>query len=73
MKVSRVSLSLRKVFIHSAIVPYVLVLGLIVPFASAQTLDEAIRATLRTNPDVLASHYGVRAAEELKNQARGGY
>ncbi len=73
MKVSRVSLSLRKVFIHSAIVPYVLVLGLIVPCASAQTLDEAIRATLRTNPDVLASHYGVRAAEELKNQARGGY
>ena len=67
------SLSLKKVLIHSAIVPYVLVLGLIVPCASAQTLDEAIRATLRTNPDVLASRYGVRAAEELKNQARGGY
>lgn len=73
MKVSTVSLSLKKVLIHSTIVPYVLVLGLIVPCASAQTLDEAIRATLRTNPDVLASHYGVRAAEELKNQARGGY
>lgn len=67
------SLSLKKVSIHSTIVPYVLVLGLVVPCASAQTLDEAIRSTLLTNPDVLASHHGVRAAEELKNQARGGY
>ncbi len=39
----------------------------------AQTLEETIRLTLRTNPDVLASQYSVDAAEELKNQARGGY
>ena len=39
----------------------------------AQTLEETIRMTLRTNPDVLASQYSVDAAEELKNQARGGY
>lgn len=42
-------------------------------FSWAQTLEETIRATLRTNPDVLASKYTVDAAEQLKNQARGGY
>jgi adhesin transport system outer membrane protein len=41
--------------------------------ASAQTLDEAVRTTLRTNPDVLASQYGVEAAEQLRKQARAGY
>ncbi|MBO6556317.1 MAG: TolC family outer membrane protein [Pseudomonadales bacterium] len=39
----------------------------------AQTLEDTIRITLRTNPDVLASLYSVDAAEELKNQARGAY
>ncbi|MFT7222335.1 MAG: adhesin transport system outer membrane protein, partial [Candidatus Azotimanducaceae bacterium] len=39
----------------------------------AQTLDETVRTTLRTNPDVLASQYGVDAAEELKRQAKGAY
>ena len=39
----------------------------------AQTLDEAVRLTLRTNPDVLASQYGVEAAEQLRKQARSGY
>lgn len=39
----------------------------------AQSLDEAIRTTLRTNPDVLASQYGVDAAEQLRKQARGAY
>jgi adhesin transport system outer membrane protein len=39
----------------------------------AQTLDETVRMTLRTNPDVLASQYGVEAAEELRKQARSGY
>ena len=53
--------------------PFVLLFGLMSPLASAQSLDEVIRMTLRTNPDVLASHFSVRAAEELKNQARGGY
>lgn len=73
MNISIASLFLKKVLIHSAMTRGLLMLGLIVPCASAQTLDDAIRATLRTNPDVLASHYSVRAAEELKNQARGGY
>lgn len=41
--------------------------------AFAQTLDETVRTTLRTNPDVLASRYGVNAAEELKRQAKGAY
>lgn len=39
----------------------------------AQNLEETIRATLRTNPDVLASRYTVDAAEQLRNQARGAY
>ena len=63
----------KKVLKHSTGMSCMLILGLAVPCASAQTLDEAIRATLRTNPDVLASRYSVTAAEELKNQARGGY
>lgn len=73
MKISAEPLILKKVLIQSTLVPCMFFLGLAVPCASAQTLDEAIRATLRTNPDVLASQYGVTAAEELKNQARGGY
>ena len=40
---------------------------------SAQTLHETVRITLRTNPDVLASQYGVEAADELRKQARSGY
>ncbi len=40
---------------------------------SAQTLDEAVRMTLRTNPDVLAGSHNVTAAEELRKQARAGY
>lgn len=43
------------------------------PSASAQTLDDAIRITLRTNPDILASVHSVEAAEELRRQARGAY
>lgn len=43
------------------------------PYVVAQTLEESIRATLRTNPDVLASQYSLDAAEQLKNQARGAY
>jgi adhesin transport system outer membrane protein len=41
--------------------------------ASAQTVEEAVRLTLRTNPDVLASQHGVTAAEQLRKQARSGY
>ena len=68
----------KKCTTHSALLPCALVSGLlfsglIAPIASAQTLTEAISTTLRTNPDVLASHYSVQAAEELKKQARGGY
>ena len=36
-----------------------------------QSLEEAIRVTLRTNPDVKASAYNLTAAEQLKNQVRG--
>lgn len=41
--------------------------------ASAQTLEEAVRTTLQTNPDIIASKYNVEAAEELARQAKGGY
>ena len=36
-----------------------------------QSLEEAIRITLKTNPDIQASAYSVKAAEQLKNQVRG--
>ena len=36
-----------------------------------QSLEEAIRITLRTNPDIQASAYNLIAAEQLKNQVRG--
>lgn len=39
----------------------------------AQTLEEAVEATLRTNPDILASEHNVEAAEQLYKQARGAY
>jgi outer membrane protein, adhesin transport system len=38
-----------------------------------QSLNEAVRVTLRTNPDILASKYNVEAAEQLRKQARGAY
>jgi len=38
-----------------------------------QSLEDAIRITLKTNPDIQAGFYGVAAAEELKNQVRGGF
>ena len=38
-----------------------------------QSLDETVRTTLRTNPDILASKYSLEAAEELRRQAVGGY
>jgi adhesin transport system outer membrane protein len=41
--------------------------------AWAMSLDEAIKATLRTNPDILASQHNLEAAEELYKQARGSY
>ncbi|MEX0942521.1 MAG: TolC family outer membrane protein [Pseudomonadales bacterium] len=41
--------------------------------ASAVTLEEAIQATLRTNPDILANEHNVAAAEEVHRQARGAY
>lgn len=41
--------------------------------ASAVTVEQAVEATLRTNPDILASQHNVEAAEELRKQARGGY
>tara|TARA_B100001964_G_scaffold195163_1_gene219067 strand:- start:2450 stop:3706 length:1257 start_codon:yes stop_codon:yes gene_type:complete len=45
-----------------------------VPIAvHGQSLDEAVRTTLRTNPDILASKYNVEAAEQLRKQARSGY
>ena len=52
---------------------YLTALVCMAPFAAAQTLDEAIRMTLRTNPDVLASSYSVEAAEQLQRQAKGAY
>lgn len=39
----------------------------------AQTIEEAVRATLRTNPDVLASQYSLEAAEQVRKQARSAY
>lgn len=42
-------------------------------FSAAQSLEEAVRITLRTNPDVLASQYSVEAAEQVRRQARGAY
>ena len=36
-----------------------------------QSLEEAVRITLRTNPDIQASAYSLRAAEQLKKQVRG--
>ncbi|MBT08342.1 MAG: hypothetical protein CMQ27_03310 [Gammaproteobacteria bacterium] len=36
-----------------------------------QSLEEAVRITLKTNPDIQASAYSVKAAEQLKNQVRG--
>ena len=39
----------------------------------AQTLEEAVQTTLRTNPDVMASQYNVEAASELARQAKGAY
>lgn len=41
--------------------------------ACSQSLEEAITATLKTNPDVIASSFGVEAAEQLHRQARGAY
>ena len=41
----------------------------IASISSAQTLDEAIRLTLRTNPDVLAQSYSSEAAKQLVQQA----
>ena len=38
--------------------------------SSAQTLQEAVRTTLKTNPDIVASEYNVEAAEELRRQAK---
>jgi adhesin transport system outer membrane protein len=38
--------------------------------SSAQTLEEAVRTTLKTNPDIVASEYNVEAAEELRRQAK---
>ena len=73
MKCATVLLSLKSFLTNSASIFCLLLLGLMCPLASAQTIDEVIKMTLRTNPDVLASQFSVRAAEELKNQARGGY
>ena len=45
-------------------------------FSSAvrgQSLSEAVKTTLRTNPDILASKYNVEVAEQLRKQARSGY
>jgi adhesin transport system outer membrane protein len=39
----------------------------------SQTLSEAVRLTLETNPDIQASKYNLEAAEELYSQARAGY
>lgn len=38
-----------------------------------QSLSEAVKLTLKTNPDIQASKYNLTAAEELYNQARAGY
>ncbi|MBV1879729.1 MAG: TolC family outer membrane protein [Pseudomonadales bacterium] len=48
-------------------------IGLLIPQVSAQSLEETINATLKTNPDIIASRYGVDAAKQLHRQARGGY
>ncbi|MEL0064235.1 MAG: TolC family outer membrane protein [Gammaproteobacteria bacterium] len=39
----------------------------------AQSLEEVVELTLRTNPDVLAVEHGLDAAEQLHRQARGAY
>lgn len=41
--------------------------------ASALNLQQTVEATLRTNPDIKASEYNVRAAEQVYRQARGAY
>lgn len=40
---------------------------------AAQSLTDAIEMTLRTNPDILVSKYGVEAAQQLHKQAKGAY
>lgn len=50
--------------------------GLLVSLPSislAQSLEEVVELTLRTNPDVLAVEHGLDAAEQLHRQARGAY
>lgn len=41
--------------------------------ARAQTLNEVVETTLRTNPDIQSSRYNVEAADELRKQARSAY
>jgi adhesin transport system outer membrane protein len=41
--------------------------------AIAQTLEDAVRTTLQTNPDILASRYNVDAAGHLARQAKAAY
>jgi adhesin transport system outer membrane protein len=50
----------------------VLVLGILTP-ATAQTLDDTVRAALRTNPDVLIARDDRRIAEHERRQAQGAY
>ena len=39
----------------------------------AQSLEEAVRTTLKTNPDIIAGIHNLEAAEQLRKQARGAY
>ena len=54
-----------------------LTLGMIailsVSAAVGQTLEDAVRTTLRTNPDILAGRYNVYAAEYVARQAKAAY
>lgn len=48
-------------------------LSFVISVSQGQSLDDAVRTTLRTNPDILTSRYNVEAAEQLRRQARSGY
>jgi outer membrane protein, adhesin transport system len=61
-----------------SIVRYMIVAGLIVCLwgsgsASGETLEEAIKYVLQTNPDIRAAAYNRLARDQEVNQAKGGY
>ena len=50
-----------------------LVISLSVTGACAQSLEEVVITTLRTNPDIIVGKHNLAAARQLRKQARGAY